>query len=161
VVFAAVLLTRSPLLVPLYGLRPVILVWLIDRGHATAGTLPRRAWWAPLAGAVLVALAYVAGPAVLRLVFGDAYDASGALMAALTAGAALIVLLTITGLALIAVDRHAGATRGWLCALATSVLLLMLPGTVGLRASLALTLGPACGLVWHLVELRRSAAAES
>lgn len=158
--FAAVLLTRSPILLPLYGLRPVLLVWMIARESGLRSWVRRTLLLAGAVGLVLCALAYLVGPVALRAMFGADYVASRLLMASLTFGAVMIMLLTISGLSLIAIDRHAGSTRGWFAALAVSTVVLALPMSLETRSSIALMLGPGCGVVWHLLELNRSVQTE-
>jgi O-antigen/teichoic acid export membrane protein len=160
VVFAAVLLTRSPILLPLYGLRPVLLVWLISHRDGIRGRVHRGLLLGFAVGLGLSALAYMVGPAVLAIMFGADYAASRPLMSGLTAGAVMIMLLTVSGLTLISVDRHSGSTRGWLLALAISTAALALPISLEARSALAVTLGPGCGVLWHLLELRGSVQTE-
>jgi O-antigen/teichoic acid export membrane protein len=156
VVFAAIIVARSPLLLPLYGFRPVLVSWLISRRLRLVSTLHSMLVVGAGVGVSAALVAYIVGPFVVRLAFGSAYEASGAFVAGLTLGAALLMLLTITGIGLIVADRHSGSTRGWFVALAATCLVLALPSvSLEPRVCIAMVAGPALGVAWHLAELRR------
>jgi hypothetical protein len=157
VVFAAVLVARSPLLVPLYGLRPVLTRWLITKRTRIRPAVHRTLLLGSLVGLAAIAVAYPVGPRVLRVAFGSEFAVSGLLMSGLTGGAVLMMLLTITGISLVVVSHHAGSIRGWFFALGITGLTLALPiPSLESRVCTAMIVGPALGVCWHLLELRRA-----
>jgi O-antigen/teichoic acid export membrane protein len=106
-------------------------------------------------GALGVLLAGVVGPWLLRVAFGAQYDASGVLLAWLTAAAVAIAMLTLTGAATVAAALHRAYALGWVGATAASALLLLLPSALETRTVVALFCGPLVGIVVHLVALAR------
>ncbi|MFZ0832306.1 MAG: hypothetical protein WAM92_04325, partial [Mycobacterium sp.] len=104
-------------------------------------------------GAVGVAAAATAGPWLLRAGFGAGYDADGALLAWLTAGAVSIALLTLTGAAAVAAAMHRAYALGWIGATVASALLLLLPLSLETRTVVALLCGPVVGMTVHLTAL--------
>jgi hypothetical protein len=97
VIILAVTLTRAPLLVPLTAMQGNLIAHFVDQRSDRI-----RALIAPAAiiggiGAVGVAAAGLVGPWLLRVVVGPQYQASGALLAWLTAAAVSIAMLTLTG----------------------------------------------------------------
>jgi O-antigen/teichoic acid export membrane protein len=156
VVILAVTLTRAPLLVPLTAMQGNLIAHFVDqRRHRL------RALLAPVAlvlaiGSAGVVLAYTTGPWLLRVGFGAGYDASGALLAWLTAGAVAIAVLTVTGAATVAAALHRAYSLGWIGATLAAGLLLMLPLPLENRTVVALLCGPLIGIAAHLVALARS-----
>jgi O-antigen/teichoic acid export membrane protein len=147
-------LVRSPVLVVIYGFRPAILRIFLDAPGPVARAVVR--WWLALGGLAVLAtlLAAAVGPWVVRLVFGDRYSASVVDLAALTGGSALIGLLVVSGLALVATDRHTASTVGWLAALVASAAVLLAVPAVRPALLLAVVLAPLAGLAVHAVALR-------
>jgi O-antigen/teichoic acid export membrane protein len=156
VVILAVTLTRAPLLVPLTAMQGNLIAHFIDER-----TDRLRALIAPAAliggiGAVGVLAAGVVGPWLLRVAFGPQYDASGALLAWLTAAAVAIAMLTLTGAAAVAAALHRAYSLGWVGATMASGLLLLLPLQLQTRTVVALLCGPLVGIGVHLVALARA-----
>jgi len=148
---AALVLFRSPVLVLTQGLRPVILRAMLDGGT----DLVRHFWRAVAAyGAVAVVVtagAWVAGPWLLSATFGSSFHVRSVHAAILVFSAVLLALATHLNLAFIAVDRHRKATEGWLVAVASTVIVLLLPIGLTERLMWAAVIGPAAGLavmVW-------------
>ena len=84
------------------------------------GPSPAGGWcWA--GGGLATLLAAAIGPWAVRAVFGDRYSTQAGDLAALTGGSVLIALLVVSGLALIAADRHTASTTGWLASLLARV----------------------------------------
>jgi O-antigen/teichoic acid export membrane protein len=106
-------------------------------------------------GAIGVLVAGVVGPWLLRVAFGPQYQASGALMAWLTAAALAIAMLTLTGAATVAAAQHRTYSLGWVGATVASVLLLLLPLPLEIRTVVSLLCGPLVGIGVHLVALGR------
>jgi O-antigen/teichoic acid export membrane protein len=156
VLLATLILVRAPLLVVLYGFRPVVL-----RGFLTPGVRVRSAvwrWWVILGGlGVLgVLLAALAGPSVVRIVFGDGYSTSPAELAVLAAGSVLLAMLVVSGIGLVAADRHAASVAGWAVAVVVSLLVLAVPDSARTAILLACTAGPAAGVAVHAMLLATS-----
>ncbi|WP_205474715.1 hypothetical protein [Nocardioides sp. SYSU D00038] len=151
---ATLVLVRSPLLVVLYGLRPVLLRALLDADRPAAVV---RGWWLRLAGAGLPAAgsAAVVGPPVVTLLLGEAYAVPPGDLAVLAAATVLLAMLVVSGLALVALDRHAASTAGWLVAVAASFGPLLLVPDERPALLLALVVGPAAGLLGHARALVR------
>lgn len=149
VVILAVTLTRAPLLVPLTAMQGNLIAHFVD-----ARTHRLRALGAPVAllaavGAVGIGLAAWAGPWLLREGFGAEYQAGGALLAWLTAGALAIAVLTVTGAATVAAALHRAYSLGWVGATVASAVLLTLPLSLENRTVVALLCGPLVGIAVH------------
>jgi O-antigen/teichoic acid export membrane protein len=89
----------------------------------------------------VAALAAVAGPPVLSLVFGPSYRLPGPDLALLTVGAAGHLLAMLLGLVLVAGARSAALAVGWLIATAAAGVTLALVDPLLLRVELALLVG--------------------
>ncbi|BBZ50693.1 hypothetical protein H7H82_08760 [Mycobacterium heidelbergense] len=156
VIILAVTLTRAPLLVPLTAMQGNLIAHFVDeRGDRL------RALIAPAAviggiGAVGVLAAGVVGPWLLRVGFGPQYQASGALLAWLTAAAVAIAALTLTGAAAVAAALHRAYALGWVGATVASGLLLLLPLPLPTRTVVGLLCGPLVGIGVHLWALARA-----
>jgi O-antigen/teichoic acid export membrane protein len=107
-------------------------------------------------GAVGVLAAAVVGPWLLRIAFGPQYQASGALLAWLTAAAVAIAMLTLTGAAAVAAALHRSYSLGWVGATVASGLLLLLPLPLETRTVVGLLCGPLVGIGVHLLSLARA-----
>jgi O-antigen/teichoic acid export membrane protein len=156
VVILAVTLTRAPLLVPMTAMQGNLIAYFVDRRTARL-----RALLAPTAviaavGAVGVVAAYLVGPWLLRAAFGPEYQTTGALLAWLTAGAAMIALLTLTGAATVAAALHRAYALGWVGATAAAALLLCLPLGLEARTVVALLCGPLMGIAVHVAALAKT-----
>ncbi|WP_407341776.1 hypothetical protein [Pengzhenrongella phosphoraccumulans] len=153
----AVSLTRAPLLIPLGAYQGVAITHFLAHPDDGLRSLRRLAGMLVAAGAVGAAAAYVVGPTLMVLLFGRDYRVDGLVLAGLTLSAVMLALLTLTGAATLALDRHTAYSAGWLLATATSIGLLLLPCSIELRTVLSLALGPVVGLVVHSAALRRGA----
>lgn len=156
----AVSLTRAPLLLPLGAYQGVAIAAFVDR---------RQDRWRPLVkvgtgilgvGLLGAAAAWAIGPWLMALLFGDGYRVDGTLLGGLTLAAALLALLTLTGAAVLALDRHSWYGGGWLTATVVAVVCLVLPGGAQERTLLALALGPLTGAAVHLVGIARAATVQ-
>ncbi|HEY5506682.1 MAG TPA: hypothetical protein VIK83_04235, partial [Coriobacteriia bacterium] len=81
-----------------------------------------------------------------------------AVLVYLTLGATLIAALTLTGTAVIARDEHRAFVAGWVVASVVTLAVLLVPAALTPRAIAGLLIGPASGIVVHLVALARSKA---
>jgi hypothetical protein len=155
VVILAVTLTRAPLLVPMTAMQGNLIAHFVDHRSARLRALLAPAAVIGALGAAGVLAAYLIGPWLLRVGFGAQYRASGALLACLTAAAASIALLTLTGAATVAAALHRAYSMGWVGATAAATLLLCLPVSLETRTVVALLCGPLVGIAVHLAALAR------
>lgn len=146
----AVQLTRAPLLMPLGAFQGVAITHFL--AHRDRGLAALRPFVLGLLGlgALGAAAAAAVGPWLMATVLGEEYRVPGALLAALTFDGALLALVTLTGSAVLALDRHAVYAAGWVAATVTSVGVLLLPLALEPRTVLALAAGPLVGVVVHL-----------
>lgn len=154
-VILAVTLTRAPLLVPLSAMQGNLIAHFVDQSAERLRAIVGPAVVIVGAGAVGVVAAGLAGPWLLRVGFGPNYDASGALLAWLTAAAVAIALLSLTGAAAVAAALHHAYSLGWIGATVASTLLLALPLGLQTRTVIALLCGPLVGIAIHLAALAR------
>lgn len=157
VVILAVTLTRAPLLVPLTAMQGNLIAHFVDQREARLRALLMPTLVVIGLGALAVAIAGLAGPWLLTAAFGPEYQASGTLLAWLTAAAIAIALLTLTGAAAVAAALHRAYAAGWVGATLASTLLLLLPLDLATRTVVALMCGPLVGIGVHLVALRKGA----
>ena len=150
----AVTLTRAPLLMPLEKFQNAIIVHFV---RSTGG--PLAALSKPL-GALLAfglfgsALAWLIGPWILEVILQPDYFVPGRTLAGLTLGATFTAVLMVTGAVTLAVGRHRAYLVGWLLATVVATAVLFGPGTLELRSVLALVVGPALGVLFHLIVLK-------
>ncbi|KQY47495.1 hypothetical protein [Cellulomonas sp. Root137] len=152
----AVSLTRAPLMIPLGAYQGVAITHFLthrDRGIAAIRPIALAVLGAGALGALL---AWLVGPWLMATLIRSDYRVDGAVLAGLTFAAALLALLTLTGAAVLALDRHAAYTAGWIAATLVSTIILLLPLPVELRAVLSLGVGPVVGVVVHLVAASRA-----
>lgn len=143
----AVSLCRAPLLVPLGAYQNVVVARVSVQGvRALVPVL------VGIAGLTLVgALAsWPIGPWAMRVVNPD-FHVDGPVFAGLVLGAGLVAVLTVTGAAAVALDHHTVYLAGWIAATIATVAALLLPGGLEQRVVTSLLVGPAVGVVVHLV----------
>jgi O-antigen/teichoic acid export membrane protein len=155
VIILAVTLTRAPLLVPLTAMQGNLIAHFVDERSDRLRALIAPAAFTGGIGAIGVLAAGAVGPWLLRVAFGPQYQASGALLAWLTAAAVAIAMLTLTGAATVAAALHRAYALGWVGATVTSGLLLLLPLPLETRTVVGLLCGPMVGIGVHLVALAR------
>lgn len=158
-ILAAVVLFRSPVLVLVYGLRPLILRDLLSH-PARAVRSVRRAWVGYLIAGIIVCLAgYVAGPTLLTVTFGGGFEVTRLEASVLVASAVLLAMATHGGLAFVAADVHLRSTESWVLAVIATLAALLLPLDMSSRVLVAVIAGPLAALGWQalrLGELRRT-----
>ena len=152
IVILAVSLTRSPIMIPLQAFQGVLITTIADTEPSRRLAGVTRILGTLLAGgAALAAAAALAGPWLVRTVYGPRYDPSPWLLGLLTLAAVSMASLVLTGASTIALNNHRAYTLGWVLAALTAVLLLwLLPLNVSPRAVLALGLAPLSGICVHL-----------
>jgi O-antigen/teichoic acid export membrane protein len=156
VIILAVTLTRAPLLVPLTAMQGNLIAHFVDERSDRLRALIGPAASIAGIGAVGVLAAGVIGPWLLRVAFGPQYQASGPLLAWLTAAAVAIAMLTLTGAATVAAALHRAYALGWVGATVASGLLLLLPLPLQTRTVVGLLCGPLVGIGVHLTALARA-----
>jgi O-antigen/teichoic acid export membrane protein len=158
VTLAVVVCTRAPMLLLLSFQGPLIRRFVDERERPLRHLVrPTVIAAGGFVGAALAA--YVVGPVVMRVVFGDDFDAAGWFVAVAVLGAGLMAAVTVTGWLALARGRHAAFAAGWLVVTAATALVLTLPLEVEPRTALALLLGPVAGGVVHLTALRTTRGA--
>lgn len=158
----AISLTRAPVLLPLNALQGVAVSHLVRAGSGLARLLVRLLALVVGVAAAGAAAAWLVGPWLMRVLFGDAYAVDGTVLALLTLAAGGTAALTLTGACAQALAAHGWYVAGWVVALAACAALLQAPGSMEARACLSLGLAPLAGLVVHVVGLtgiRRAARA--
>lgn len=152
----AVMLTRAPVLVPLQRFQSALVVRFVEhRGRVY------RALAAPVAailgvGLVGFAAAWLVGPWILRVAYKPELFVDGLTLGLLTFASAFMGMLMITGVAVLALERHAFYVAGWLAATATAFAVLFLaPWGVTATVVAALFAGPIVGALVHLAGLTR------
>jgi O-antigen/teichoic acid export membrane protein len=153
----AISLTRAPLLVPLTAYQGVAITHFLQHRGEGLGALRRIVLLLAGGGAVAAVLAWLVGPWLMRVVFGEGYGVDGLVLAGLTVAAVMVALVTLTGAATLAVGRHRAYAGGWLSATAVAVLVLLTPLGLEERAVVALVVGPLVGATVHAVAIARSA----
>lgn len=145
----AIALTRAPLLMPLQAYQGVALMHFVRQQEQGLRALY------PIAAAVVAVTGFAAaaaalvGPALFHLLLGRHYSASAGLLAGLTVGAGMLVLLTLTGACCLAVGGHRAYAVGWLIATSAAVALLLVPLELERRTVFSLVVAPVFGVVVH------------
>ena len=148
---------RAPLMLPLLAFTST----LVARFVGLAARERRSALRGPLLlvvalGLGLAGLAALIVPPLVPLLVGESFQAAPLLAAALTASSIGLGVITVTGAAAVAAERHFAYLLGW--AVATTVviaLLVAVPVALEWRCVLALAAGPLPGAVVHVMTLSR------
>lgn len=146
----ALSLTRAPLMIPLQAYQGVAITHFMSRRSEGLRAV------APIFGLVIgvavvgAAAAWLIGPWLMVVLFGDQYHMAGIVLAALTFDAGFLALLTLTGALTIASNRHRAYSLGWITACLVSFAMLWLPLGIEARAVISLAAGPLCGIAVHL-----------
>ncbi|WP_322919731.1 hypothetical protein [Nocardioides renjunii] len=149
----AISLTRAPVLLPLNALQGVAVSHLVRAGSRLGRLLVRLLAMVAAVAVVGALAAWVVGPWLIQLLFGDDYAVDGAVLALLTLAAGGTAALTLTGACAQALSAHGWYVAGWVVALVACVVLLQVPGSLEARACLALGLAPLAGFAVHVVGL--------
>lgn len=152
----ALSLTRAPLMIPLTAFQGVAITHFMSRKDDGAKA------YVPIFLAVLgiaavgAAAAALIGPWLMVFLLGPDYHVSSAVLAALTLDSGFLALLTLTGSLTVAAGRHRAYSLGWVCAVAVSLAVLLLPLDIDAKTVLSLALGPICGITVHTVFVQKS-----
>lgn len=151
---AVVTLTRAPLVIPFLALQSYLLVFFRDHTSSFWRVFGLILGAIAVATAVASGLAWWLGPSLLGF-FGPGYTVEASTAGLLVASAAFTAALCASGPAVLARNGHAAYSAGWIAAAVGVVALLFLPLDLDSRSILALAVGPAIGLVVHLIYLVR------
>ena len=153
VILAAIIVTRSAVLLPMIAYQAVAITYFVEHRHELTSRLLRLLGLLAVGGALAAAGGVLVGPIVLRLLLGAQFQTSGPLVGQLVGAAVALAMLTLSGTALLAANKHGRAAVGWLVATLVTTIVLALPLSVETRCVLGLGLGPLVGLVVHLLAL--------
>ena len=152
----AVMLTRAPVLVPLQRFQSALVVRFVERRDTVYRALVAPVGAIMGVGLVGFAAAWLIGPWILRVAYKPELFVDGLTLGLLTFASAFMGMLMITGVAVLALERHAFYVAGWLAATATAFAVLFLaPWGVATTVVVALFAGPIAGALVHLVGLVR------
>lgn len=156
----AVILTRAPVLVPLQRFQSALVVRFVEHRERIYAALAMPIAAVLALGAVGFVAAWALGPLILRLLFSPEYAMGGLTLGVLTFASAWMGALMITGVAVLALERHGWYVAGWLTATVVAFgIVFGAPAAVGghvASVSAALFLGPAAGSLVHIAGLRRA-----
>ena len=152
----AVMLTRAPVLVPLQRFQSALVVRFVERRDTVYRALAAPVGAIMGVGLVGFAAAWLIGPWILRVAYKPELFVDGLTLGLLTFASAFMGMLMITGVAVLALERHAFYVAGWLAATATAFAVLFLaPWGVATTVVMALFAGPIAGALVHLAGLVR------
>ena len=152
----AVMLTRAPVLVPLQRFQSALVVRFVERRDTVYKALAAPVGAIMGVGLIGFAAAWLIGPWILRVAYKPELFVDGLTLGLLTFASAFMGMLMITGVAVLALERHAFYVAGWLAATATAFAVLFLaPWGVAATVVVALFAGPIVGALVHLAGLVR------
>lgn len=153
----AISMTRAPIMVPLQAFQGVAIAHVVRAGTEGWRALHRPILLLVMVGGLGAVAAFVVGPS-LMLLFGAEYEVSGLTLALLTLASLVMAVLTLTGTATLSTGHHRAFSSGWASATAVAIAILLLPLSLEVRCVLSLTIGPAVGILVHLLALRKPSA---
>ncbi|MDK8879277.1 hypothetical protein [Corynebacterium sp. MSK008] len=152
----AVMLTRAPVLVPLQRFQSALVVRFVERRDTVYKALAAPVGAILGVGLVGFAAAWLIGPWILRVAYKPELFVGGLTLGLLTFASAFMGMLMITGVAVLALEKHAFYVAGWLAATATAfAVLFAAPWGVATTVVVALFAGPIVGALVHLAGLVR------
>ena len=152
----AVMLTRAPVLVPLQRFQSALVVRFVERRDSIYKALAAPVGAILGVGLIGFAAAWLIGPWILRVAYKPQLFVGGLTLGLLTFASAFMGMLMITGVAVLALEKHAFYVSGWLAATATAFAVLFLaPWGVATTVVVALFAGPIVGALVHLAGLVR------
>ena len=152
----AVMLTRAPVLVPLQRFQSALVVRFVERRGTVYKALAAPVGAIIGVGLIGFAAAWLIGPWILRVAYKPELFVGGLTLGLLTFASAFMGMLMITGVAVLALERHGFYVAGWLAATATAFAVLFLaPWGVAATVVVALFAGPIVGALVHLAGLVR------
>lgn len=158
----AVQLTRSPILIPVQAFQGVAIAAFLRAGNRALRALIKLVLAVLGLCAVGAPIAAWLGPWLLDVLYaGLRFEHDALTFAGLLFAAAPLAILSLTGTAVIALDRHRAFTLGWIAAAAGVILLLLLPGSLQARVIISLIGGPLIGIGIHLWALRNATSSNT
>ncbi|MCG7296063.1 hypothetical protein MHJ86_04175 [Corynebacterium afermentans] len=152
----AVMLTRAPVLVPLQRFQSALVVRFVEHRESVYRALAAPVGAIMGVGLIGFAAAWLIGPWILRVAYKPELFVDGLTLGLLTFASAFMGMLMITGVAVLALERHAFYVAGWLAATVTAFAVLFLaPWDVAVTVVVALFAGPIAGALVHLAGLVR------
>lgn len=151
VVFAAMMLTRAPLLMPVNALQLMMIGHFVQHRDRLARSVTRVTVLALIPCTLAFCAAGTIGPWVLEVVLGREFALSAGALAGLVAASTLLVTLTVTGTAWIALGHQGYSAAGWFVATVVALLILSSDGTLLVRCIVSGIVGPMCGLAVYLM----------
>lgn len=149
----ALTLTRAPLVVSTLALQSYLVVHF--RNSATvARQIARYVGIVAIAAVVLAGAAWWLGEPVIVWLAGEVFRLPGWILALLVVSSLPTAVVAITGAAVLARSQHWFFSAGWVASAIVAVVVLFVPGDLGARVLLALSLGPLVGAVVHIIGLR-------
>jgi len=154
----AIMLTRAPLLVPLTAFQGAAVTYFLRNRRRGLTALLKVTGALLVVTAVAAGVAALVGPWLYTLLLGDRYAVGGLLLGGLTVGAGMLAVITLTGTCCLALGGHRGYALGWVLAVATALLLLLMPASLDVRAVVTLACAPITGIAVHFWSVGRSVA---
>lgn len=153
----AVMLTRAPVLVPLQRFQSALVVRFVKQRERVYQALAVPVGAVLALGAVGFAAAWLIGPWILRVAFPPELFVGGLTLGLLTFASAFMGTLMITGVAVLALERHGWYVAGWIVAsLVAFAVLFVAPWGVAANVVAALYAGPLAGALVHVAGLARA-----
>lgn len=152
----AVMLTRAPVLVPLQRFQSALVVRFVEHRAAVYKALVAPVGAVLGVGVVGFVAAWALGPWILRVAFKPELFVDGVTLGLLTFASAFMGTLMITGVAVLARERHAWYVAGWITASVVAfAVLFAAPWSVATAVVVALFAGPLAGALVHVIGLSR------
>lgn len=153
----AVMLTRAPVLVPLQRFQSALVVRFVAKKDQIYRALAGPAAAVLGVGVIGFVAAWAVGPWILRAAFKPDLFVGGVTLGLLTLASAIMGMLMITGVAVLALERHGWYVAGWLVASAVAFTVLFIgPWPVITSVIVALFAGPLAGAFVHVLGLSRT-----
>lgn len=146
-------ITRAPLIIPIMALQSFLVVsFRRSTAHLWGVLLRYLLILAAVTGAFAVA-AWLWGPAVIDFISQGRFVVEPYTAAVVVVSAGLVASMCITGPALLARAQHRWFVGGWVLAAAATIVLLALPIESEVKATAALLVAPALGVIVHVVRV--------
>ena len=152
VVILVITLTRAPVLVPMNAFLGMLIGRLSNKTGVVNWSLVKTPFLIMVATTFVVAVGgYFAGSPLISLVFGHGYVADSWFVAGAAVDAGMVGILSLTGVVVLASEKHGAYLCGWLIAALASALALFLPIDLQHRVLLSLAVGPLIGIGVHVL----------
>jgi len=156
----AITLTRAPIVIVVLALQSYLVVVFRSHADAVLGWVARLSALVLVGAGLLALLAWWLGPWALSVLFRRSDVLAGGTIGLLVATAGLVGVLCVTGAATLSRAQHGAFAGGWILAAVVTVGVLLLPLGLHERTILALTIGPAAGLLLQGAALFRPPRAD-